>query len=214
MNHPTDQFQIFLRGELISNGWDHLHLIRMAAVACQQFPGQEIELIRQGLTAINARFMKPGHEGYHHTLTCMWIELVKLWLNEVGLTSDDLWNDLSQAFYDSRIPLQFYSQQRLDSQLARVEYLKPDLAPLRLPTRLGPTLAPLWRRFCLQEIQPQQWDAELHNSLAEAAQVLYGGQGDQVLAAGIHKLQSKYAGHRFACGTVSMLALHNLEGRR
>ena len=96
------QFERFLCGELIDGGWNHLGLIKMAAMACLQHPEQEVDVIRQGLVAINARFMKPGHEGYHHTLTCFWIDIVKHWINQADLSSVTFWSEIEDVFYDSR----------------------------------------------------------------------------------------------------------------
>lgn len=195
---PHQQFEGFLRGQLIDGGWNHRCLIKMAAVACLQHPGREVQLIRQGLMALNASFMKPGHEGYHQTLTCFWTDMVKHWIARVDPSSRTFWDELEEVFYDSKIPLQFYSQQLLDSPEAKLQYLSPDLANVGTPVQLDFGQRQLWRRFCFQEILADEWDLSLQMRISVTAARLYAAQSGYVLNAGIQRLRSKRnddAGH-------------------
>jgi hypothetical protein len=88
-------------------------------------------LIREGIQRYNAALgiLQTKESGYHETITLFWIERVDRFLagqmgNDSILTQ---MNALLQQYDDSRLPLQYYSRDRLMSWEARTTWLEPDL---------------------------------------------------------------------------------------
>jgi hypothetical protein len=67
--------------------------------------------------------------GYHETLTVFWLKTMAGFLErtgrEQGLTQ--LANGLVAAYSDTKLPLNYYSRERLFSVEARLNYVEPDL---------------------------------------------------------------------------------------
>ena len=114
--------------------WTHRAHLDVALWHALNFPPEEaLERMRQGIQAYN---LSQGVEqtptgGYHETLTCLYMALVQDFVRRNGPASPEelalkLWEQCS----DRRIPLRFYSRERLMSWEARTTYLAPDLAEL------------------------------------------------------------------------------------
>lgn len=77
-------------------------------------------------------------EGYHETITRVFLHGVRLFLSEVGSAQplNELVNGLLLSPMGRRDwPLRFYSRERLFSLDARRHFIEPDLAALPEPTR-------------------------------------------------------------------------------
>ncbi len=62
--------------------------------------------------------------GYHETLTRLWFHLVASAVESIGLQK------MLERLGDKKLPLRFYSRERIMSWEARVGWLEPDLQPL------------------------------------------------------------------------------------
>jgi hypothetical protein len=70
--------------------------------------------------------------GYHETMTIFWMRMVRLYLEtasrECSLVL--LANELMERYANSRLPLEYYTRERLMSWEARAEWIEPDLKSL------------------------------------------------------------------------------------
>jgi hypothetical protein len=92
------------------------------------------KLIREGIQGFNrARGIvttKTG--GYHETITLFYVSIISKYLREAGADRSivNLANDLIATYGDRRLPLDYYSEERLMSWEARMNWIEPDLKPL------------------------------------------------------------------------------------
>lgn len=70
--------------------------------------------------------------GYHETMTLFWMHMVRLYLETASRESSLvlLANGLIERCGDSRLPLEYYTRERLMSSEARAEWIEPDLKSL------------------------------------------------------------------------------------
>lgn len=66
---------------------------------------------------------------YHETLTRVWVHLVHHAMYSKAKNFYDFIAE-NQYLLDKTLPLQYYSQSRLDSSFARSQWIEPDLKPL------------------------------------------------------------------------------------
>lgn len=185
-------YDCFLKGEDIADGWNHTSLLKAAVVAAVRFPESHLEQLRQGILALNERHLNLGTGNYHHTLTCVWGQLVKQWLSQADLNDPNVWNRLQVQLSDSRIPLMFYSHEKLDSERARSEWVPPDIAPISLPSPLPDELRTVWWDFCRLQISAERWTHQAHLEVAQAALIGYRRQARFVLKSGILRLNASH----------------------
>ncbi len=91
---------------------------------------QQIRTEIQQYNLANGILMTPT-SGYHETLTLFWISLLHHYLQqhrEGDLIT--LLKGLLEIYADPRLPLQYYSPDRLMSWEARTTWMEPDLKPL------------------------------------------------------------------------------------
>jgi len=87
--------------------------------------------MRTGIYRLNDAHGTPNSDtsGYHETLTVFWLRMIADYLKnngrEKGLT--ELANNLTATMNDAKLPLKFYSRERLFSVAARLNYIEPDL---------------------------------------------------------------------------------------
>lgn len=96
-------------------------------------PQEALERVRAGIIAYN---LSQGVEqtptgGYHDTLTHLYMALVQDFVRKSGpLPVEELSEKLWVACSDRRLPLRFYSRERLMSWEARTTFVEPDLVVL------------------------------------------------------------------------------------
>ena len=70
--------------------------------------------------------------GYHETMTRFYVWVIGQFLRSADRSRgiEQLAEELIRRYGEKRLPLQYYSRERLFSVLARRQWLEPDLAPL------------------------------------------------------------------------------------
>lgn len=131
--------------------WTHAAHLTVGLYYCFRHPFAVAKnLMSDGICWLNDAHKTPNTEtsGYHETLTVFWLSTVAEFLekhgNGKGLAA--LANELIASNCDSKLPLKFYSRERLFSVEARMKFVEPDL--LFFEKKTGPlsltpqTLAP------------------------------------------------------------------------
>ena len=91
-------------------------------------------IIREGIKRYNesVNILTTKTTGYHETITLFYVELIHNFLKQA--TEDksiaQLANELLNAYGDKKIPLKYYTEERLMSWEARTSWVAPDLKPL------------------------------------------------------------------------------------
>jgi hypothetical protein len=109
---------------LIVTLWYLTHYSQIEATNCL------INRIQNYNNAIGIKTTKDS--GYHETITLFWIKIVCQYLTVKGKNCPlvDLVNGLSQHYSNPRLPLEYYSSDRLMSWQARRSWIEPDLKSL------------------------------------------------------------------------------------
>ena len=115
--------------------WTHAAHLTVALWHLLQFDWPEaVSRVRLSIQRYNAahgiRTTPTG--GYHETLTLFWMRRVRAFLEDGRNEARSLValaNDLSAAL-DSRLPLEYYTRERLFSAEARAAWVEPDLKSL------------------------------------------------------------------------------------
>jgi hypothetical protein len=92
---------------------------------------EALERMRYSLARyIKARGITPSL--YHETITIFWLRRVRAFIERAGAarTLAELANDLSDECANSRLVLDYYSKELIDSDGARHGWVEPDLRPL------------------------------------------------------------------------------------
>lgn len=135
MIHPDDQqfLDRFERGQWPVEDWHHKDHVRLAYLILSLEPDFD-SAMRRIRGSIQRHNEAQGIEvtptsGYHETVTRGWLTLVKLMLDEYGP------RESAAAFIEERVELQnnkvlrlFYSRELMMSELARREWVEPDIA--------------------------------------------------------------------------------------
>ncbi|HZT77133.1 MAG TPA: hypothetical protein VFA27_10775 [Vicinamibacterales bacterium] len=111
--NPSDRSFIdaFERGDIAAAAFHHPEHLRLA-LAYLADSRSEAEAVRRMSAALAAFARANGHESkYHETLTIFWIRSVARLL-------------------DRQLPLEYYSRERLFGDVARRQWVDPDLKPL------------------------------------------------------------------------------------
>lgn len=161
------------------SGWNHSHLIEIAAVALHEDDAGALASLRQRLMAIGP--------GYHETLTGFWLELIRLG-RKAGWEGEEMARRLSF----SQLPLAFYSPALLDSPEAAGCHLQPDLKPLALPLELPVDLAETLVAFQSKKLPKESWTHRCHLRVAAAIYLLLGEPGRHAMAVGIQRLNEAH----------------------
>ncbi|WP_395145367.1 hypothetical protein [Armatimonas sp.] len=107
--------------------WTHTAHVRMGFLYLSRLPYAEAEAsIVAGIQRYNAA--KGNHTGYHHTITIAFARLIAARLTEAGI-----WPTFRAANPDLltfACIQKHYSPEVIKSDLARAEFVEPDLAPL------------------------------------------------------------------------------------
>ena len=112
--------------------WTHAAHLVVGLYYCYHNPlGVAKNLMSDGIYWLNDAHGTPNTEtsGYHETLTVFWLRTVAEFLEnngrEKGLAR--LANDLIASYSDTKLPLDFYTRERLFSVEARLNYVEPNL---------------------------------------------------------------------------------------
>jgi hypothetical protein len=136
---------------LAKSDWNHAAHLVVGLYYCHTLPFAVAKnIMRDGICWLNDTHGTPNtdHDGYHETLTVFWMKRIWNYLDEM-VDSRPLYaiaNDLVEKFKDPKLPLAYYSRERLFSAAARRDYLPPDRRinrPLALTVSLL-TLKPLF----------------------------------------------------------------------
>jgi hypothetical protein len=117
--------------------WTHAaHLVVGLYYCYHNPPGVAKNLMSDGIYWLNDAHGTPNTEtsGYHETLTVFWLRTVANHLEKAGRDKGlaELANGLIAAVNDTRLPLKYYSRERLFSVAARMNYVEPDLEDFSL----------------------------------------------------------------------------------
>jgi hypothetical protein len=115
--------------------WTHQAHLIVALWFLIHYPQQKaIARIRLGIVRYNQAMgiQNTKTSGYHETITLFWIHkihdfLIRESIHELTLAA---WSKLMQQFSNPKLPLQYYSLDRLMSWQARTTWIEPDLSPL------------------------------------------------------------------------------------
>jgi hypothetical protein len=95
---------------------------------------EAIARIRLGIVRYNQAMgiQNTKTSGYHETITLFWIHKIQEFLiaESVHELTLAVWSKLMQQCNDPKLPLHYYSHERLMSGQARTTWLKPDLHSL------------------------------------------------------------------------------------
>jgi hypothetical protein len=128
---------------LRAEDWHHREHIKVAYLLLMRFPLEvAIGRMRTGLQALNAAQGVPDRpdRGYHETMTQAWMRLVDFTIRQCGPARDaeQFLEQHPELAHPSAMNL-FYSQQRLRSPAAKLDYLPPDLHPLKPAWQIEPS---------------------------------------------------------------------------
>jgi hypothetical protein len=125
----------FIHCRLPCEEWTHEAHLSVGLWHCLQYsPSEALNLLRERIKRYNVACggVNTASQGYHETLTQLYLNLILSFLAEADRTipMDALAESLIQAYGDRSLPLQYYSQERLFSEEARRQWVEPDLTPL------------------------------------------------------------------------------------
>ena len=112
--------------------WTHVAHLTVGLYYCFHHPfGVAKNLMSDGIYWLNDSHGTPNTEtsGYHETLTVFWLRTVKEFLESCGNDESlaQIANALVAEVNDTKLPLNFYSRERLFSVEARLSYVEPNL---------------------------------------------------------------------------------------
>ncbi len=85
--------------------------------------------MRTGLVRFTAHH---GKQGYHETITRFWIMLIRDFLGQLpeGLTIAERVNAMVESFPGKETLFEYYTRERVMSEVARREWVEPDLVAI------------------------------------------------------------------------------------
>ena len=124
--------QAFEERTLPKSEWTHAAHLVVGLYYCYHNPlGVAKNLMSDGIYWLNDAHGTPNTEtsGYHETLTVFWLRTVANYIEKTGRDAGlaALANGLLATLDDPRLPLKYYSRERLFSPEARLNYVEPDL---------------------------------------------------------------------------------------
>jgi hypothetical protein len=115
--------------------WTHGAHLTVALWYALRYPWPEaVRALRTGIKRYNEAhgIITTRESGYHETITLFWMRMVRRYLDtaarECSLVA--LANGLIESYGNSRLPLEYYTRERLMSVEARARWLEPDLKSL------------------------------------------------------------------------------------
>ena len=121
----NDLIRQFEEATLPHDRWHHAEHLAVALHYQVHRPAEAEELMVQGIQKLNAAHgvAQTPTGGYHHTLTIVWVRLLRARIRQ-GLSSEQLLAQQGEQILD------YYSQARIMSWEARSTWVEPDLQPL------------------------------------------------------------------------------------
>jgi hypothetical protein len=115
--------------------WTHRAHVTVASWYLLHYPPAEATArMRSGIQRFNSVVGTTGNPegGYHETITLVWLHLVRWRLAQTSSTADPeaRVREVVEALSDKKLPMEFYSRERLMSGEARAKWTEPDLRPL------------------------------------------------------------------------------------
>ena len=158
--HPDDADLLgrFRRQEIGLREWTHETHLRVGWLHVRLYGVAEtVDRLRDGIRRLNTAngIVNGPDSGYHETVTRVWVALI-----QVAAGGDQ--EDVSSAEFvrrnrellDVKLPLRFYSRDRIVSEQARATWVEPDLEPL--PSSMGLQWSDLVRVAGAERSVPQQ----------------------------------------------------------
>jgi hypothetical protein len=120
----------FERCNLKLDKFTHARHLSLATYYLTKFPFHEaLVRMRAGLQRFIAHH---GKQGYHETITRFWMELISGFLN--GILPDtavtERANEVVARYGSKEILFEYYTRERVMSEIARREWVEPDLKSL------------------------------------------------------------------------------------
>ncbi len=105
------------------------HLTVAAWYLCRFSPEEALTRMRTGLVRFTAHH---GKQGYHETITRFWIMLIRDFLGQLpeGLTIAERVNAMVESFPGKETLFEYYTRERVMSEVARREWVEPDLVAI------------------------------------------------------------------------------------
>lgn len=122
--------------------WTHqAHLVVALWYLLRHDEAEALRLIRGGIRRYNqaSGIKQTATGGYHETITLFYILVIGRFLASASpdCTLMMLVNSLLNVCGDKKLPLKYYSRERLMSREARTGWLEPDLQPLAQADKSG-----------------------------------------------------------------------------
>ncbi|MEZ5283313.1 MAG: hypothetical protein R2712_00620 [Vicinamibacterales bacterium] len=128
--------QAFEDRTLPKASWTHEAHLRVGLWHVRTWgPAGALTRLRAGIRAYNEAVGTPNTDasGYHETLTVFYVRMLAAFMAEPapdGDAGDGGEGRMLRALGDRRLPLRYYSRERLFSVEARRAWVEPDLVPL------------------------------------------------------------------------------------
>jgi hypothetical protein len=134
---PEDEtlLQRFGRQAIGLDEWTHEMHLRVGWMHARRFgPAEALTRLRDGIRRLNDAngIVNSATSGYHETVTRVWIALIDAAdaLDGRTASSSRVFVDGHPELYDTRLPLRFYTRDRIVDEVARAGWVEPDLQPL------------------------------------------------------------------------------------
>lgn len=117
--------------------WTHRAHLRMAFLYLRAHPfGEALARIRTGIQKLNAA--NGVHDGYHETVTVAFTTIIAERLSRAdaaSLATSDAFVEAHTDLFTKDLLLRHYSRERINSNVARLMFVVPDILPLPLIAR-------------------------------------------------------------------------------
>lgn len=126
-------WQSFIEASIPGAEWTHRAHLRVAWLHLSRMNAADtLECLRTGIRRLNAShgLVESPTRGYHETLTRVWLVLVASAMEGRAFEDSDSFLNHHPDLLDPKLPLRFYSRERVFSPEARAAWEPPDLAPL------------------------------------------------------------------------------------
>lgn len=125
----------FADGTLPCHEWTHQAHLIVGLWYCSRHDTEDAtNILRRSIKRYNLACGKQNTDtsGYHETITRFFVWLTKKYLVAAPPHCSflQLVNDFCEQHGDKNLPLRYYSQERLMSVTARLDWVEPDLQPL------------------------------------------------------------------------------------
>lgn len=108
------------------------HTRHLTVAACYLTKFSFNEALARMRTGLQRFIAHHGKQGYHETITRFWMELISRFLSEVPKETSvaESVNDVIARYGTKDILFEYYTRERVMSEIARREWVEPDLKSL------------------------------------------------------------------------------------